>query len=59
MDGNRRFARKERKQTIHGHQKGFSKLAEVLAWCESLQIPGLKTYSLNSLFCQACQKLIL
>ena len=44
MDGNRRFARKERKQTIHGHQKGFSKLAEVLAWCESLQIPGTKTY---------------
>ena len=30
MDGNRRFARKNKLELMNGHSKGFDKMAEVL-----------------------------
>ncbi|CBY19334.1 unnamed protein product [Oikopleura dioica] len=48
MDGNRRFARRTGDAPIHGHKQGFSKLAEVLSWCEMLSIPEVTVYAFSA-----------
>ncbi|XP_045621329.1 dehydrodolichyl diphosphate synthase complex subunit DHDDS [Procambarus clarkii] len=47
MDGNRRFARKEHKDTLAGHTQGFHKLAEVLCWCRDLGINEVTAYAFS------------
>jgi ditrans,polycis-polyprenyl diphosphate synthase len=48
MDGNRRFAKSKGKPPIEGHNKGFSKLAEVLTWCETLLITEVTVYAFSA-----------
>lgn len=47
MDGNRRFARKEHKDTLSGHTQGFRKLTEVLCWCRDLGINEVTVYAFS------------
>ena len=47
MDGNRRFARKEHKDTLAGHTQGFYKLTEVLSWCRDLGINEVTAYAFS------------
>ncbi|XP_064111622.1 dehydrodolichyl diphosphate synthase complex subunit DHDDS-like isoform X2 [Macrobrachium nipponense] len=47
MDGNRRFARKEQKDTLTGHKQGFHKLTEVLCWCRDLGINEVTAYAFS------------
>jgi len=47
MDGNRRFARTNSLKTIDGHSQGFQKLAEVLKWCNSLNIKQVTVYAFS------------
>ncbi|KAG7171010.1 dehydrodolichyl diphosphate synthase complex subunit DHDDS-like [Homarus americanus] len=47
MDGNRRFARKEHKDTLAGHTQGFHKLTEVLCWCRDLGINEVTAYAFS------------
>ena len=45
MDGNRRYARKEHKQTIQGHTDGFMALRRVLDICLQLNIRCVSAYA--------------
>lgn len=47
MDGNRRFARKEHKDTLVGHTQGFHKLTEMLCWCRDLGINEVTAYAFS------------
>lgn len=47
MDGNRRYAKKEKIKTKDGHGKGFEKLTEVLHWCNELDIPEVTVYAFS------------
>jgi len=47
MDGNRRFARKNRVQKMEGHTKGFHKLAETLRWCLDLGVFEITVYAFS------------
>ncbi|XP_065649838.1 dehydrodolichyl diphosphate synthase complex subunit DHDDS isoform X3 [Hydra vulgaris] len=47
MDGNRRFACKEKIERREGHNKGFHKLTEVLQWCYELGIPEVTVYAFS------------
>ncbi|XP_076041707.1 dehydrodolichyl diphosphate synthase subunit isoform X2 [Oratosquilla oratoria] len=47
MDGNRRFARQQQKETIEGHTSGFQKLGEVLQWCRDLNIQEVTLYAFS------------
>ena len=48
MDGNRRYARQRGQKVISGHESGFTKLTEVLSWCEMLQIPEVTVYAFSA-----------
>ena len=48
MDGNRRYARGKNEKIIHGHETGFSKLVEVLSWCEMLDIREVTVYAFSA-----------
>ena len=48
MDGNRRFARRKNEKVIKGHESGFNKLAQVLSWCEMLNIPEVTVYAFSA-----------
>ena len=48
MDGNRRFARRKNEKVIKGHESGFHKLAQVLSWCEMLNIPEVTVYAFSA-----------
>ena len=48
MDGNRRYARQRNQKVITGHESGFSKLKEVLSWCEMLGIPEVTVYAFSA-----------
>ena len=48
MDGNRRFARGKNEKVIKGHESGFSKLVEVLSWCEMLDIREVTVYAFSA-----------
>ena len=47
MDGNRRFATQNKIEKIKGHDKGFEKLAEVLFWCNKLNIREVTVYAFS------------
>ncbi|XP_071444957.1 dehydrodolichyl diphosphate synthase complex subunit DHDDS [Hetaerina americana] len=47
MDGNRRYARKNKVLKEEGHAKGFDKLAETLQWCLDLGIPEVTVYAFS------------
>lgn len=47
MDGNRRFARKSKVGTVHGHSKGFDKLSEVLQWCLDMGVQEVTVYAFS------------
>ncbi|CAK8692608.1 unnamed protein product [Clavelina lepadiformis] len=48
MDGNRRFAAKKHVERIEGHRKGFDKLAEMLRWCQDLDISEVTLYAFSA-----------
>ena len=48
MDGNRRYARGKNEKVIKGHESGFSKLVEVLSWCEMLDIREVTVYAFSA-----------
>ncbi|CAJ0963914.1 unnamed protein product, partial [Mesorhabditis belari] len=48
MDGNRRFARENRLESIvRGHERGFVQLQKVLCWCSDLGIRELTVYAFS------------
>lgn len=47
MDGNRRYASKQKLQKTEGHSRGFSKLAETLKWCRDLGINEVTVYAFS------------
>ena len=47
MDGNRRFAKQNKVEKIKGHDKGFEKLAEVLLWCNKLNVKEVTVYAFS------------
>jgi len=47
MDGNRRFASKNRLERSQGHLMGFDKLAETLEWCLDLGITEVTVYAFS------------
>lgn len=47
MDGNRRYAEKQKKAGIEGHVEGFDKLAETLKWCRDLGIIEVTVYAFS------------
>ena len=47
MDGNRRYARREQRETLAGHTQGFHKLAEMLCWCRDLGIRHVTAYAFS------------
>merc|ERR1712142_575833 len=48
MDGNRRYARNKNERVIKGHESGFTKLVEVLSWCEMLDIREATVYAFSA-----------
>lgn len=47
MDGNRRYAKKNKLLLLEGHRKGAEKLKEVLAWCKEYNIKELTLYTFS------------
>ncbi|XP_066494522.1 dehydrodolichyl diphosphate synthase complex subunit DHDDS isoform X2 [Tiliqua scincoides] len=47
MDGNRRFAEKQKVKKLEGHSQGFAKLTETLQWCLSLGIREVTVYAFS------------
>ncbi|RZC42637.1 Prenyltransf domain containing protein [Asbolus verrucosus] len=47
MDGNRRFAVKNKMQLSEGHFRGFDKLVETLQWCLELGITEVTVYAFS------------
>ncbi|KAK6631696.1 hypothetical protein RUM43_013760 [Polyplax serrata] len=47
MDGNRRFANKNKVLKVEGHNKGFDKLTEVLRWCLDLGVLEVTVYAFS------------
>ena len=47
MDGNRRFANKERIGKAEGHSKGFDKLSETLQWCLDIGVSEVTVYAFS------------
>merc|ERR1719187_1389243 len=47
MDGNRRYARKEHRETLDGHTQGFHKLTEVLSWGLDIGIKEVTVYAFS------------
>ncbi|ODM88996.1 hypothetical protein Ocin01_17687 [Orchesella cincta] len=47
MDGNRRFARGQKKEVKHGHKSGFLKLREVIRWCMDMGISEITVYAFS------------
>ncbi|XP_030637808.1 dehydrodolichyl diphosphate synthase complex subunit DHDDS [Chanos chanos] len=47
MDGNRRYARKNKVERQEGHSQGFNKLAETLRWCLNLDIKEVTVYAFS------------
>lgn len=48
MDGNRRFATKQRKDKHEGHAFGLQKLEDSMAWCLELGIRELTVFALST-----------
>ncbi|XP_044252821.1 dehydrodolichyl diphosphate synthase complex subunit DHDDS [Tribolium madens] len=47
MDGNRRYATKNKVEKAEGHIKGFDKLAETLQWCLELGVKEVTVYAFS------------
>ncbi|XP_053124523.1 dehydrodolichyl diphosphate synthase complex subunit DHDDS isoform X2 [Hemicordylus capensis] len=47
MDGNRRYAKKNKVKKLEGHSQGFAKLAQTLQWCLSLGIQEVTVYAFS------------
>lgn len=47
MDGNRRYAKKEHRETLDGHTQGFHKLTEVLSWGLDIGIKEVTVYAFS------------
>jgi len=47
MDGNRRYAVKEKKAKHEGHAVGLNKLEETMVWCKALGINELTVFALS------------
>ena len=47
MDGNRRYAKKHKLETMKGHIAGVKKAEEVLEWCQEFGIKELTLYSFS------------
>jgi ditrans,polycis-polyprenyl diphosphate synthase len=47
MDGNRRYAQKNKFQKIQGHEDGLSTLLKVLIWCIDLEIKELTVFAFS------------
>jgi len=47
MDGNRRWARLNRYDTIFGHSQGFNKLQDALEWCLELGVEVVTVYAFS------------
>ncbi|KAJ6663391.1 hypothetical protein lerEdw1_009470 [Lerista edwardsae] len=47
MDGNRRFADKQKVKKLEGHSQGFAKLTETLQWCLNLGIREVTVYAFS------------
>jgi len=48
MDGNRRWAKERGLPTFDGHQKGFEKLQEVVAWARKAGVKELTVYAFST-----------
>jgi tritrans,polycis-undecaprenyl-diphosphate synthase [geranylgeranyl-diphosphate specific] len=44
LDGNRRFAKKENKESWKGHQEGAKRVEDLLNWCKELEIKQITLY---------------
>ncbi|KAH0956567.1 hypothetical protein HN011_003819 [Eciton burchellii] len=47
MDGNRRYANKQKLAKVEGHMKGFDKLTETLSWCMDFGITEITVYAFS------------
>ena len=47
MDGNRRYARKARLETIDGHKQGFDRMTQMLEWCLDLGVREVTVYAFS------------
>ncbi len=47
MDGNRRYAKKNKLSLLEGHRKGAEKLTQVLEWCKEFNIKELTLYTFS------------
>ncbi|EEB13701.1 Dehydrodolichyl diphosphate synthase, putative [Pediculus humanus corporis] len=47
MDGNRRYANKNKVLKVEGHSRGFDKLTEVLRWCLDIGIIEVTVYAFS------------
>src|SRR5882724_8279028 len=48
MDGNRRFAKKNKLNTFSGHQAGYKKLEEVIEWAVESKIKNVIVYAFST-----------
>lgn len=47
MDGNRRYARKARLETIDGHKEGFDRMTQMLEWCLDLGVQEVSVFAFS------------
>lgn len=47
MDGNRRYARKARLETIDGHKEGFDRMTQMLEWCLDLGVREVTVFAFS------------
>ena len=48
LDGNRRYAKKYGMPRLKGHEKGYTKIKDVLTWCTELGIKEITLYCLST-----------
>jgi undecaprenyl diphosphate synthase len=46
MDGNRRYAAKNKQQKHHGHSAGLKRLETALIWCKALGVAEVTVFAL-------------
>jgi len=48
LDGNRRYARKNKKPVVWGHEKGARNVSNIVSWCQELGVKELSLYSFST-----------
>ncbi|MFW0155467.1 polyprenyl diphosphate synthase [Rothia sp. P6271] len=48
VDGNRRWAAQQGKNTKYGHQRGAQRIIDFLQWCQELNVPMVTLYMLST-----------